>query len=394
MSTHVFGPDPYSALSETTRELGYKQYEISNHLGNVLSVITDQKLPEEAAGVIVSYSAVIITATDYSPFGVGLYGRSWSEGYRYGFQGQEEDQEMWEGSVSYKYRVEDARLGRFFSVDPLIAKYPFYSAYSFSGNRTVDSFEMEGLEPIRQPQGRQGVDYWPVTEGTARSLQAQVDAGKPILSRPFQCPDGGCINFQYFLLRPKINVSTETIVSPPPVTIPVGPPTITNQNAQINFNPDTPVFAAGAVGQVNAVAAQAQTTTATIAIGDPSTTRTLTKTINGENLTTKTFTDVTTQQVQTTVTSSVITVAFSTILPDNPANRALTNARFTAVSTQLQTQGIAAGNIVQGAMNFGVAPATLPNGNQVNFNISTSTSVGLGTQTTTTTTTEAQTFQY
>ena len=66
---------------------------------------------------------------------------------RYGFQGQEEDQELWEGSVSYKYRVEDARLGRFFSVDPLIADYPFYSPFAFSGNRVIDSFELEGLEP-------------------------------------------------------------------------------------------------------------------------------------------------------------------------------------------------------------------------------------------------------
>jgi RHS repeat-associated protein len=67
--------------------------------------------------------------------------------YRYGFQGQEEDQEMWEGAVSYKYRVEDARLGRFFSVDPLTKEYPFYSTYAFSGNRVIDSFELEGLEP-------------------------------------------------------------------------------------------------------------------------------------------------------------------------------------------------------------------------------------------------------
>jgi RHS repeat-associated protein len=66
---------------------------------------------------------------------------------RYGFQGQEEDQEMWEGAVSYKYRVEDARLGRFFSVDPLYCKYPYYSSYQFSGNRLIDMVELEGLEP-------------------------------------------------------------------------------------------------------------------------------------------------------------------------------------------------------------------------------------------------------
>jgi len=87
--THSFTPDAYTSLAETTRELGHTQYEISNHLGNVLSVITDQKLPVQKDGIILSYTAVIITATDYSPFGVGLYGRSRSGAYRYRCQGQE-----------------------------------------------------------------------------------------------------------------------------------------------------------------------------------------------------------------------------------------------------------------------------------------------------------------
>ena len=69
-----------------------------------------------------------------------------SDVYRYGFQGQEEDAELWSGSVSYKYRVEDARLGRFFSVDPLFSKFPDNGPYVFSENRLVDSGELEGLE--------------------------------------------------------------------------------------------------------------------------------------------------------------------------------------------------------------------------------------------------------
>jgi hypothetical protein len=60
--THLFTPDAHTSLTETTRELGHKQYEISNHLGNVLSVITDQKLPVEVGSLIVSYSAVVVTA--------------------------------------------------------------------------------------------------------------------------------------------------------------------------------------------------------------------------------------------------------------------------------------------------------------------------------------------
>jgi len=77
-------------------------------------------------------------------------------GYRYGFQGQEEDDEIkGDGnSVNYKYRMHDPRIGRFFAVDPLTSKYPHYSPYSFSGNRVIDMIELEGLEPIHPESGK------------------------------------------------------------------------------------------------------------------------------------------------------------------------------------------------------------------------------------------------
>lgn len=72
-----------------------------------------------------------------------------ADGYRYGFQGEEQDDEIkGEGnSINYKFRMHDPRLGRFFAVDPLADKYPHYSPYSFSGNRVIDAVELEGLEP-------------------------------------------------------------------------------------------------------------------------------------------------------------------------------------------------------------------------------------------------------
>lgn len=69
--------------------------------------------------------------------------------YRYGFQGQEEDDEWLGGqAVSYKYRVHDPRVGRFLSIDPLAPKYPHNSPYAFSENRVIDGVELEGLEYI------------------------------------------------------------------------------------------------------------------------------------------------------------------------------------------------------------------------------------------------------
>jgi len=87
--------------------------------------------------------------SNYTAFGSPMPGRKFLSGdkYRYGFQKQEEDQELWGGAVFFKYRVEDPRLGRFFSSDPLEKEYPYYSPYAFSGNRVIDATEREGLEP-------------------------------------------------------------------------------------------------------------------------------------------------------------------------------------------------------------------------------------------------------
>jgi RHS repeat-associated protein len=77
-----------------------------------------------------------------------------SEKYRFAFQGQEKDDEI-KGSTgtsyAYKFRMHDPRTGRFWSIDPLTMKYPFYSPYAFSGNRVIDAFELEGAEPEFTP---------------------------------------------------------------------------------------------------------------------------------------------------------------------------------------------------------------------------------------------------
>ncbi|AXT51731.1 hypothetical protein D1818_13090 [Aquimarina sp. BL5] len=91
----------------------------------------------------------VLAFNDYYPFGMLLPNRHENSAeYRYGFQGQEADNEVkGEGnSVNYKYRMHDPRVGRFFAVDPLTAKYPHYTPYSFSGNKVIHAVELEGLE--------------------------------------------------------------------------------------------------------------------------------------------------------------------------------------------------------------------------------------------------------
>ena len=71
-----------------------------------------------------------------------------SDSYRYGFQGQEKDDEVkGEGnSYNYTFRMHDPRLVRFFAVDPLSNEYPHYSPYQFAGNKLIYARELEGME--------------------------------------------------------------------------------------------------------------------------------------------------------------------------------------------------------------------------------------------------------
>lgn len=112
----------------------------------------------------------IISSADYSPFGVQLDGRSESVGsYRYGFQGQERDDEIkGEGnSVNYSYRMYDSRVGRWLAIDPLFAKYPYLGPYNFVGNSPIRFVDSEGKEII---------------DANGKVVNVKVVDGKPVFS--------------------------------------------------------------------------------------------------------------------------------------------------------------------------------------------------------------------
>jgi RHS repeat-associated protein len=127
-----------------------KRYELTDHLGNVNTVVTGRLLPGNGAGS--AYQAEVVSAQSYEPFGSLLPGRNHNSGAsRHLFQGQETDNEMHGTtgtSYAFTYRLHDARVGRFWSIDPLAAKYPHNSPYAFSENRVIDGIELEGLEVL------------------------------------------------------------------------------------------------------------------------------------------------------------------------------------------------------------------------------------------------------
>ena len=119
---------------------------MSNHLGNVLAVISDRKRGMGISGVNYAYfDAVTVSATDYYPFGMSMPGRTYNtEGYRYSFNGKEDDAEW--AKQDYGFRIYDKRINRFLSIDPLTKKYPELTPYQFASNTPIMAIDLDGLE--------------------------------------------------------------------------------------------------------------------------------------------------------------------------------------------------------------------------------------------------------
>ncbi len=72
------------------------------------------------------------------------------DGYRYGFNGKEKDDEIKGEGVQYDYgfRIYDARLGKFLSTDPLFQSYPSLTPYQYASNTPIAAIDLDGLEAL------------------------------------------------------------------------------------------------------------------------------------------------------------------------------------------------------------------------------------------------------
>jgi RHS repeat-associated protein len=131
--------------------LGETFYELSNQLGNVLTVINDIKIPLSDDNQTVSgYDAGIVSISDYSPFGVQLDGRTVSaSSYRYGYQNSEKDDEVKGSGNSYStyFRQLDPRIGRWLSLDPRKSEMPWESPMVSMNNNPIGQNDVLGDKP-------------------------------------------------------------------------------------------------------------------------------------------------------------------------------------------------------------------------------------------------------
>jgi RHS repeat-associated protein len=148
---------------------GNKFFELTNHLGNVLATVSDKRMgvaDSTDTTQVGYYTANVVTANDYYPFGMEMPGRQFaldsSALFRYGFNNKEKSDEI-EGApgVDYDYgaRIYDARVGRFLTVDPLTPKYPELTPYQFAGNRPIQGIDLDGLEFLDELKSRMNTYY-------------------------------------------------------------------------------------------------------------------------------------------------------------------------------------------------------------------------------------------
>ncbi len=94
----------------------------------------------------------ILEELDYSPFGMGMVGRSWEagSGYRYGFNGKENEDEIAgnNNAIDFGARLYDSRLGRWFSCDGKLGLYNDYSPYHFGYDNPIITIDPNGEENV------------------------------------------------------------------------------------------------------------------------------------------------------------------------------------------------------------------------------------------------------
>lgn len=141
------------------QERGKRHYELTNHLGNVLTVISDKRILVCNADTV-SYSyASIISATDYSPGGSPLPGRNLnSNQYSRGYNGQEKVDEI-SGSGNHttaEFWEYDPRTGKRWNTDPVVE--PSESPYATNRNNPIANSDPDGDCPdCPKPEIKAGV---------------------------------------------------------------------------------------------------------------------------------------------------------------------------------------------------------------------------------------------
>jgi RHS repeat-associated protein len=94
-------------------------------------------------------------------------------GYRYGFNGKENDNEIKGegGQQDYGMRIYDPRVGKFLSVDPITQSYPMLTPYQFASNTPIQAIDLDGLEAFFVHGTTSNSTRWTGTASAKKAVQ-------------------------------------------------------------------------------------------------------------------------------------------------------------------------------------------------------------------------------
>jgi RHS repeat-associated protein len=145
-----------------TRRLNEKSYELTDHLGNVRVVTSDIKLSTlNGGGIPENFRWDIRSYSNIYPYGMEQPKRNIAGDYRYGYNGMEHDTGVTGGSYMTYFREYDARLGRFWGIDPVT--HAWESPYAAMGGNPILVSDPSGADTI---QGEGSPKDGPYEEGS------------------------------------------------------------------------------------------------------------------------------------------------------------------------------------------------------------------------------------
>ncbi len=162
-------PIPPTGLYTGQRLLDNKEYELTDHLGNVRVIMSDVKIPTDLSlsRLADTYNADVLNVNNYYPYGKPITEQSWTKP-RYlpslfGYNGMMKDNHIsGEGNAYYTlFREYDPNLGRWWKRDPIFQ--PWQSPYSaFDANPAMFT-DVWGLKPHWVPN-ENGGGNWTIDE--------------------------------------------------------------------------------------------------------------------------------------------------------------------------------------------------------------------------------------
>lgn len=127
LGSGLFGID-----GSNNRELNQYVYELKDHLGNIRALIDSRKNFDN--------KVILYSFTDYYPYGGEMPGLIKNLGqYRYGYQGQEQDEIT--GLHAFELRMYNKHLGRWLRTDPY---YQHWSPYLAMSNNPISFIDPDG----------------------------------------------------------------------------------------------------------------------------------------------------------------------------------------------------------------------------------------------------------